>query len=228
MIVLDVINEALYSREDFIKSFNDRQWNNILVFFTQEKLSAAKTLQARTNELDNAATDVGPKTKTEDPSQWNKVATRYRFRNHQMATNKSYPSWQDIHDHLKQYAEKSVELPGVSNSVPQSDITVDRDKVGEWAEWTGNLSAYLEAWFKQLEFKRKQPWRDELGARAIDGSEDGGDNKMIQGWKIMVKRLKNTRNIEKWQVDAELLAWLQTADKLITSRMAARAAANGN
>lgn len=161
------------------------------------------------------------------PVRWNTLAARYG-----MNTDKTRPTWQDIYNHLRPYAE--ADLPenwtvAGTGSGAGTQVNSTREQsfeIGSWVptdrvrfENENQLREYMNAWFDEV-IANRRPERFGLWLNTRQNPNDPQSTPVRQSWHQW-RRIRNetipaeiTANgsVTKERVDSFMYAWLTAAD----------------
>jgi hypothetical protein len=215
MKVLDILLEAnpnIQSSEDLAKAFNPGQWYNIIAHFTSRGGKPIDNSDfARVNK------EVGHQMyRVIDPSSWNFKASLYK-----MSAPQERPTWNDIYNHLKPFADKTAAPPTSSGEKPRPLALPTKEPFSVFQTWAKGadtftdrteLRKYMISLTDAITAKRDSAWSDFLNSP----SKKTGKSNYLEDFKKMNSDILNSiatkKSITKQDVDSEFYAWLNTVD----------------
>jgi len=215
MKVLDILLEAnpnIQSSEDLAKAFNPGQWYNIIAHFTSRGGKPIDNSDfARVNK------EVGHQMyRVIDPSSWNFKASLYK-----MSAPQERPTWNDIYNHLKPFADKTAAPPTSRGEKPRPLALPTKEPFSVFQTWAKGadtftdrteLRKYMISLTDAITAKRDSAWSDFLNSP----SKKTGKSNYLEDFKKMNSDILNSiatkKSITKQDVDSEFYAWLNTVD----------------
>ena len=215
MKVLDILLEAtpnIQSSEDLAKAFNPGQWYNIIAHFTSRGGKPIDNSDfARVNK------EVGHQMyRVIDPSSWNFKASLYK-----MSAPQERPTWNDIYNHLKPFADKTAAPPTNSGEKPRPLALPTKEPFSVFQTWAKGpetftdrteLRQYMILLTDAITAKRDSAWSDFLNSP----SKKTEKSNYVEDFKKMNSDILNSiatkKSITKQTVDSEFYAWLNTVD----------------
>jgi hypothetical protein len=219
MKVLDILLEAeknLQSSEDLANAFKPGEWYNIIAHFTSRGGKPIDNSDfARVNK------EVGHQMyRVIDPSSWNFKASLYK-----MSAPQERPTWNDIYNHLKPFADKTAAPPTNSGEKPRPLALPTKEPFSAFQTWAKGaetftdrteLRQYMISLTNAISAKRDPEWSDFLNSP----NKKTGNLDYIDDFKKMNKDIHNSlatnKSITKQDVDSEYYAWLNTVDRGLT------------
>jgi hypothetical protein len=216
MKVLDILIEAetnLQSSEDLAKAFKPDQWYNIIAqFMSRGKDPIDRSTFLRVNK------EIGQQMyNVTDPSSWNFKASLYK-----MSAPQERPTWNDIYNHLKPFADQTAAPPKDDSAKPRPLALPSKEPFNVFQTWAkgaetftdrAELRTYLISLSAAITAKRDPEWNDFLNSP----NKKTGKSAYLEDFKKMnadiLNSLTTNRSITKQDVDSKFYAWLNTIDQ---------------
>ena len=216
MKVLDILVEAetnLQSSEDLANAFNPGQWYNIIAHFVsrgKDPIDRSKFVTVN-KEVGHQMYNVI------SPVNWNFKASLYK-----MSAPQERPTWNDIYNHLKPFADIKAAPPKDTGEKPRPLALPSKEPFAVFQTWAkgpenftdrAELRKYIVSLTDAITAKRDAEWNDYLNSP----NKKTGKSAYLEDFKQMSMELLNSlatlKTIPKEDVDSKFYAWLNTVDQ---------------